>query len=587
MAVRIQFRRDTSTNWTSINPVLAIGEMGIETNTSKFKTGNGSQNWNDLPYGGITGPQGIQGIQGEQGPQGIQGEQGPQGIQGEQGPQGIQGNTGAVGPGVPAGGTVDQILAKINGDDFNTYWKNEAAGSGNLQYTHETLAALAEWNITHDADYTFKRIIQVWKDRTFIDTSLDFDTVDVGLFIQENAAKTDFVANQLQLKGSGIANTYAHWMLNETSGTLASDSSSNGRNGTTVNGPTWGPGKLNNCLTFNGTNQYVLCGSNGGFERTQAFSLEAWVKLTTSTASMIIAKGVDGPTYRGYAAYVSAGKIVFYLINDNSAGNQLQVETTTTVNNNNWHHVVVTYNGNSLPSGIKIYIDGISVVLTTVSNTLSDTIINGANLSIGARNSGTAVFYNGSIDEILVYDKELSSSEIGYRYNSGNGTENAIIYDNTQGWYVTTGTNQINTAVWVELYSLLFTETLPTGTQLKYLLSVDGRTTWKKWNGSAWVSEILANIHTNGNSKAELEALTCADFALLFTPGTLDVAIGLKSTVNISTPQLDQININYSLVGFRKCTDSEIEITCLSETNTVIKNISASTLMDLRANIDF
>jgi hypothetical protein len=50
MAVQIQIRRDTSSNWSSVNPVLASGEIGIETNTNKFKIGNGSSVWNSLVY---------------------------------------------------------------------------------------------------------------------------------------------------------------------------------------------------------------------------------------------------------------------------------------------------------------------------------------------------------------------------------------------------------------------------------------------------------------------------------------------------------------------------------------------------------
>lgn len=50
MALQIQLRRDTSTNWTSSNPTLAQGEIGIETNTNKFKIGNGSTAWNSLSY---------------------------------------------------------------------------------------------------------------------------------------------------------------------------------------------------------------------------------------------------------------------------------------------------------------------------------------------------------------------------------------------------------------------------------------------------------------------------------------------------------------------------------------------------------
>lgn len=50
MAVRIQFRRGTETQWTSSNPILSIGEFGYETDTGLFKLGDGTTNWNSLPY---------------------------------------------------------------------------------------------------------------------------------------------------------------------------------------------------------------------------------------------------------------------------------------------------------------------------------------------------------------------------------------------------------------------------------------------------------------------------------------------------------------------------------------------------------
>lgn len=59
MAQRIQFRRGNSTQWTSSNPILAEGEMGVELDTSLFKIGNGVDNWNDLYYGGLNPDLGI------------------------------------------------------------------------------------------------------------------------------------------------------------------------------------------------------------------------------------------------------------------------------------------------------------------------------------------------------------------------------------------------------------------------------------------------------------------------------------------------------------------------------------------------
>lgn len=80
MAVQFQFRRGTAAEWTSSNPILAEGELGLETDTDKFKIGNGADSWTVLSYGGIVGPQGPAGQAGSQGIQGEAGATGPSGV---------------------------------------------------------------------------------------------------------------------------------------------------------------------------------------------------------------------------------------------------------------------------------------------------------------------------------------------------------------------------------------------------------------------------------------------------------------------------------------------------------------------------
>jgi len=53
MAVQIQLRRDTASNWTSNNPTLAQGEFAIETDTDKYKIGDGTTAWTSLGYSSL------------------------------------------------------------------------------------------------------------------------------------------------------------------------------------------------------------------------------------------------------------------------------------------------------------------------------------------------------------------------------------------------------------------------------------------------------------------------------------------------------------------------------------------------------
>lgn len=129
MAVKIQYRRGTAAEWTSANPTLATGEPGYETDTGKFKVGDGSTAWTSLAYSsgiqgatgatGATGPQGIQGIQGLKGDTGDTGPTGPQGI------QGIKGDTGDTGPQGPQGpaGPVQSVNGQTGAVDLSSVYQ--------------------------------------------------------------------------------------------------------------------------------------------------------------------------------------------------------------------------------------------------------------------------------------------------------------------------------------------------------------------------------------------------------------------------------------------------------------------------------
>lgn len=92
--VRLQFRRSTADDWTTGNPLLAIGEMAIESDTQLFKIGDGVTSWNELPYGGLRGPTGVTGYVGATG---YTGYTGPTGYEGIDGPTGATGDTGVPG----------------------------------------------------------------------------------------------------------------------------------------------------------------------------------------------------------------------------------------------------------------------------------------------------------------------------------------------------------------------------------------------------------------------------------------------------------------------------------------------------------
>ena len=56
MAFQIQLRRGTASAWSTVNPILVEGEVGLESDTNKMKVGNGTTAWNSLSYAPIGTP---------------------------------------------------------------------------------------------------------------------------------------------------------------------------------------------------------------------------------------------------------------------------------------------------------------------------------------------------------------------------------------------------------------------------------------------------------------------------------------------------------------------------------------------------
>jgi len=161
----------------------------------------------------------------------------------------------------------------------------------------------------------------------------------------------------------------------------------------------------------------------GDFECTEPLSFEMWVYPTAGkTNEDIISKFTYARGYR-FVSHGSRGKVNSLEFGLYSAVNNWMIALIPGPLNlaiNTWQHYVVTYNGSSLASGVKIYVNGVSKALTVASNTLTDTIRNTEKLKIG---TGYYPWYAGRVDEVTIYNRVLPASEVTQRYNAGTGTE--------------------------------------------------------------------------------------------------------------------------------------------------------------------
>lgn len=357
-----------------------------------------------------------------------------------------------------------------------------------------------------------------------------------------DGTKLEVIGGLAKLKGNP-SDRHGQWHLNESTGTTVADSSGNGRDGTATNmeNADWVSAHLNNGLIFDGVDEFVNLGNIADFERTDSFSFEFWFKTATSGVEMILSKQLNSGTFRGWNVFIESGMITTALVSDNGASNRLQKKTDSPFNDGSFHHVVVTYDGSSTLAGLLIYMDGSLAATTNITDNLSATISHAGDTQMSGR-GGANVVFTGTLDEVVIYNEEVSAVNVALRYNSGVGTEEAgSAFPLDDNLYIDTkDASQINVtgiSVWDTLTAI---STLPASTDIRVLLSNDGRSTWLTWNGSAWVTEASPTLRAN----AIVLATAITNFASLpLGDLTLDVRLFLFSSNNTVTPSVDNLNV--------------------------------------------
>lgn len=207
-----------------------------------------------------------------------------------------------------------------------------------------------------------------------------------------------------------------YWRLGEAIGTLAADSSGNAHDGTYVNSPTLGvAGALSNvtntAITLaSASSQHVTMGDVTAFEFAGAFTVEFWAKAANSVNAIAVSKALAST--RGWGVTWSLGKIEFFALTSASA-TVFDITTTLAYGDGSYHHIVCTWDGTTTANKVQIYVDGVMVKQGTAGAGTPDA--NAARFSIGSLDLG-GFFFNGSVDEVAVYAKELSATRVAAHY---------------------------------------------------------------------------------------------------------------------------------------------------------------------------
>jgi hypothetical protein len=199
-------------------------------------------------------------------------------------------------------------------------------------------------------------------------------------------------------------------------GTTWTDLTTNGNNGTLINGPTFDSAN-GGSIVFDGTNDYINLGNILNFERTDEFSISTWINVSSLTNYGMILCKMD-INQKGYFLYFEPTGAIGFCLRNTFNTNEILTFTQNTISLNNWVNICVTYNGNSLASGVIFYLNNINQTNTVSKDLLSASIINTSNNSIGSRINFNNGYVNGKISIVTVYNKELSATEVLQNFNA-------------------------------------------------------------------------------------------------------------------------------------------------------------------------
>ena len=223
-----------------------------------------------------------------------------------------------------------------------------------------------------------------------------------------------------------------YWSLDSN----ANDQSGNNNNGTVSNATLTNghDGAANSAYDFNGTTSAITVAHNASIDDLSAFSISFWAKVRSvgeNNQGYFISKEDGGNHGWVFQVYPNVNN-VFFGQSFNNAGTSLYVLTANnTVSFNAWEFWTVTYDGSSNASGVHIYKNATELSrLGSRNGTGARDSDAAANLIVG-NNIWAGRTFDGSLDDVRIYNRALAASEIQSLYSGSTPTPPPVC---TEDW---------------------------------------------------------------------------------------------------------------------------------------------------------
>ena len=201
-------------------------------------------------------------------------------------------------------------------------------------------------------------------------------------------------------------------------------------------------------LDFDGSNDHGLSSYVAPSSLT-AISYSFWMQCSNTTSIMTLGPADSGSNNKGFRIITPSGSKAYYVIVNDGTGNYLNssvggtnatISGSTNIRDGLWHHLVFTISGTS----VKIYIDGGDAAINAsnssnseghaLSVTSTKSYAGGVNsLNVGKNGTYNSYYYDGLMDEVAIFEYELTASQVRSIYNSGT-PEDLVSYSPNVWW---------------------------------------------------------------------------------------------------------------------------------------------------------
>ena len=201
------------------------------------------------------------------------------------------------------------------------------------------------------------------------------------------------------------AGLVANYTFDEGTGTIVHDTSGNANDGTFVGNPTWAPGLINSCLSFDGSTQYVQIPHSASIDPITGWTLAAFIRRTSINAQHSIIESYSS-SGGNYAMRILDSNVLSGNVLNNPQNNQA-LNGTTIIRANQWYHVALTFDAAS--GKFTSYVNGNLENTSTIPFAAAHSSVP---VYIGARGDDAATKFAGKIDDARIYNRALDISEI-------------------------------------------------------------------------------------------------------------------------------------------------------------------------------